>query len=167
MVGLYFQLCQGSWLSFKTLTAVAETPLSRQRRYMRHKEGGKKTLPPSSTVRPLCARLGWELALFIFFWFIFFCRDVRSGERWLSEGAPWKQADNEKWGREPLSPAAHVWVRAVDPAKPQWLRAQLAVQIISRVPPLCRSLSKSKALLQERRVQIRSKWETAQANSSV
>lgn len=45
MVGLYFQLCQGSWLSFKTLTAVAETPLSRQRRYMRHKEGEKKLSP--------------------------------------------------------------------------------------------------------------------------
>lgn len=57
-----------------------------------------------------------------------------------------------KWGRKPLSLAAHVWVRAVDPVKPQWLTAQLALRIISCVSLVCRSFSKSKALLEECRV---------------
>lgn len=86
--------------------------------------------------------------------------------RWLSEAALW-QEKQWKWGRKPLSLAAHVWVRAVDPAKPQWLTAQLAVRIISCVSLMWRSFSKSKALLQECRVKICMKWKTKQINTSV
>lgn len=91
--------------------------------------------------------------------------DKEFGWRWLSEAALW-QWDNKKWGRKPLSLAAHVWVRAVDPAKPQWLTAQLAVRIISCVSLVCRSFSKSKALPLECRVKICMKWKTKQRNTS-
>lgn len=73
MVGLHFQLCQGSWLSFKTLTAVAETPLSRQWRYMRHKE--RENEPPTpfaDSPTALCSTVtdsADNLQRFLFFFF--------------------------------------------------------------------------------------------------
>lgn len=76
-------------------------------------------------------------------------RGIRAGDGCLRQHCG---SETIKVGRKPLSLAAHVWVRAVDPAKPQWLTAQLAVQIISCVSLVCRSFSKSKALLQECRV---------------
>ena len=66
-----------------------------------------------------------------------------------------------KSGGESLYPWQHMFEsEQLDPAKPQWLTAQLAVRIISCVSLVCRSLSKSEALLQERRVKICMKWKT-------
>lgn len=53
----------------------------------------------------------------------------------------------------------HPWqptlgVRAADPAKPRWFTEKLSVQIISCVSLMSESFSKSKALLQECRVQM-------------
>lgn len=82
---------------------------------------------------------------------------------WL-EMAVWGShcgSETIKSGGESLYPWQHMFEsEQLDPAKPQWLTAQLAVRIISCVSLVCRSLSKSEALLQECRVKICMKWKT-------
>lgn len=94
-------------LALKHLTAVAETRPSRQRRYIRHTEEENKALllrrqPDRSLLRGSTLRR--ELVLF----FSFFSADMRSGERWLSEGAAWKR-QTMRSGGESRYPRQHMF----------------------------------------------------------
>lgn len=94
-------------LALKHLTAVAETRPSRQRRYIRHTEEENKALllrrqSDRSLLRGNTLRR--ELVLF----FSFFSADMRSGERWLSEGAAWKR-QTMRSGGESRYPRQHMF----------------------------------------------------------